>query len=220
MSRGMVFWLCIAGLLAAIALGGCPSAQEPEPVIEEPPPVEEPAEAEEPAESTFEWTEAPAVADIPLGPIEGMMNGEPFEAKSVTVQKDDDGTFELTISNKAPEGDDPTEPVTEDNAWELTFTATEGESGEWTWAVSDEKDFEKEHVYYWYAQGDDKGPMSVNHPWGAALQIDEWTVEEPDPDADTFSTILGSVKGKVALVMEDDAKSWCAGEFDAVYYEW
>ena len=61
--------------------------------------------------------------------------------------------------------------------------------------------------------------MSVNYSWGAALQITDWTVEEPAEDAETFHAVLGNVKGKVALVMDDDEKSWVTGEFDAVYYE-
>ena len=73
-----------------------------------------------------------------------------------------------------------------------------------------------EHVYYWYAQGEDQGPMSVNYPWGAALEITQWTVQEPEEGSD----VLGSVKGRVVLVMADDAESWVGGEFDAPYYEW
>ncbi len=168
----------------------------------------------------FEWTREPTVDIIPPGPISGEMNGEPFGAKSVRLEKADEGRFELTISNTAVEGDDPTASISGDDAWELTFTATEGETGEWTWTIAEEKNYEEEHVYYWYQQPNNEGPMSINDDWGGALQIDEWSVEEADPEADTFSTLLGNVTGKVALVMDDDEKSWCAGEFDAVYYEW
>jgi len=222
----MTYLCCAAVLMFAVMIAGCP-AQTPEEGAEVPPPDPAAGDMEaQPAEDTgaeqasFEWTAEPTVDMIPSGPIRGEMNGKPFEAKTVRIEKSDDGTFELTISNTAVEGDDPTAMITNDDAWQLTFTGTEAETGEWTWTVEQEKDFDKEHVYYWYQQENDEGPMSVNYDWGAALQITDWTLEDPDPNADTFSTILGNVKGKVALVMDDDEKSWVAGEFDAIYYEW
>jgi hypothetical protein len=224
-----VYLLCAVVVIFVVALAGCPSGDTggdaemppPDPAMEEPGAGDaaEDVDSADAQASDFEWTAEPTIEMIPSGPIRGEMNGEPFEAKTVRLEKDDEGTFHLTISNKAVEGDDPTEMITGDDAWELTFTATEGETGEWTWSVSDEKDFDQEHVYYYYQQEDDGGPMSINYFWGAALQIDEWTVEEPSEDASTFHTILGNAKGKIALVMDDDEKSWCAGEFDAVYYE-
>jgi hypothetical protein len=221
-----VYVACAVAVVMVVGLVGCPPAQDTggDDVVSAPPPSDDmPADGdggEETAAAEFEWTAEPTVDMIGSGTITGELNGEPFEAKSVRLEKADDGTFELTVSNKAVEGDDPTAMVTEDDAWELTFTAEEGKTGEWTWAVEEDKDFEKDHVYYWYQQEGDEGPMSVNYSWGAALQIDEWTLEEPAEDADTFSDILGNVRGKVALVMDDDEKSWVAGEFDAVYYEW
>lgn len=226
LQKSWVTYLCCAVvLMLAVVLVGCP-AQNTDQGAEMPPPdlpVDEDMEAEgdgDAEEATFEWTAEPTIDMIPSGPIRGEMNGSPFEAKTVRIEKDDDGTFELTISNTAVEGEDPTEMITGDDAWQLTFSGAEGQTGEWTWTLDEEKEFEQEHVYYWYQQEDDAGPMSINYSWAGALQIDEWTMQEPDPNADTFSTILGNVTGKIALVMDDDEKSWVAGEFDAVYYEW
>jgi len=58
--------------------------------------------------------------------------------------------------------------------------------------------------------------MSVNYPWGAALEITEWTVQEPAEGSD----IVGTIKGRVVLVMQDDTKSWVGGEFEAPVYVW
>jgi len=226
----LIYAVCAVVLIAAVALAGCPAGpetQDPTALIppEEPPVEPGGLEAAEGGEETaevptdFEWTATPTVEMIPSGTIRGVMNGKPFEAKTVRIEKDDEGIYELNISNTAVEGEDPTDMIMGDDAWQLTFSGAEGEPGEWTWAVSDEKDFDKEHVFYYYAQGEGKGPMSVNSPWGAALQITEWTVQEPEEGADTFHTIIGNVKGKVLLVMDDQEKSWVGGEFDAVYYE-
>ncbi len=217
-----LYVLCAIAVVVCVGLMGCPTSPEEmtevgpmDPVAEEAPGAMPEGEAAA-VPTDFEWTEAPTVDMIPAGPIHGMMNGEPFEAKTVRIEKDEEGTFELNISNVAVEDDDPTDMISGDDAWQLTFTVTEGEAGEWTWTVSDEKDFDTEHVYYYYQQGEDEGPMSVNYGWGAALQITDWTVEEPSEG----SRVLGNVKGKVVLVMDTDTKDWVAGEFDAVYYEW
>ena len=217
----LIYLLCLLMVGFAVAMSGCPSQPETETVdlppegVVEPPPAETEGAA---LTSDFEWTATPTVDMIPSGQISGMLNGEPFVAETVRIEKDEEGVLELNISNTAVDGDDPTDMITGDDAWQLTFSGTEGETGEWTWTVEEEKDFDTEHVYYYYARGEE-GPMSINSPWGGALQITEWTVQEPEEGAETFHTVLGNVKGKVLLVMDDEAKSWVGGEFDAVYYE-
>lgn len=217
--------LCTVVVFALVTIGGCPKpVEETTEVAEIPPEVAAPETPAEPVDAAatevgqFEWTAAPTVDDIPAGAVTGMMNGKPFIAQTVRVEKDDDDTYLLKISNKPL--DDPNDPsgiIVDDDGWELTFTAPEGQPVKLTWAVADgKKGIDIEHVYYWYAQGEDKGPMSVNYPWGGALEITEWTVQEPAEGSD----VLGSVKGRVVLVMDDDEKSWVAGEFDAPYYEW
>ncbi len=213
--------LCVTLIVALALVAGCPSEESAEVTVEppmevEPPPGEiAPGEETAAAPTSFEWTDAPSVEQIPSGAVAGMMNGTPFTAQTVRVKRDDDDTFVLRISNKLPDPpDNPTAMIMDDDGWELTFAMEEGSVGALQWAVADDKDFDSEHVYYWYQQDD--SPMSVNYPWGAALEITEWTVAEPDEG----SYILGTIRGKVALVMEDDEKSWVAGEFEAVYYEW
>ena len=152
----LLYVLCAIAVVVFVGLVGCPTSPEEtaevgpmDPVAEEAP-AEMPEDGETTAVAEFEWSEAPTVDMIPSGPIHGMMNGEPFEAKTVRIEKDEDGTLELNISNVAVEGDDPSDMIMGDDAWQLKFTATEGEPGEWTWAVADDKDFDTEHVYYYY----------------------------------------------------------------------
>jgi len=227
----------LALLLAAIAvmlLTGCPKpvdqvAQEQEleiqiegEVPETAEPAEdsdaEPAEPTEPVEATpapseFEWTETPSLDAIPEGGIVGMINGKPFTAATVRLKVDDEQTV-LEISDQAV--DKPTGLTSGDTGVPLRFTLEPGKPGELVLAKDDDKDFDREHAYYHYPQGGDKGPMSVNTSWGCALQISEWTLEVNEDDED----ILGNAKGKVAVIFGDDEQSWVAGTFDCVYYEW
>jgi len=166
------------------------------------------------APGEFTWSDAPTVAQVPDAPIEGMINGKEFTANTVRIEKGDNGKATLEISDAKLE--DPTGIITEDTGVDLDFTLPEGKPGEMVRKIADEKNFDQEHAYYHYPQGGDKGPMSVNDPWGCALKIDSWDMTA-DPKNEK---ILGTVKGKVAIVFEDDPKSWVAGTLDAPYYKW
>ncbi|MGI5819512.1 MAG: hypothetical protein ACOX9R_15590 [Armatimonadota bacterium] len=221
------FPLLVAVFFAAIVLGGCPS-QETEIEAEVPPEagllIEDEAEGMQTGDGVadlgdFEWTETPTVEMAPSGPVRGQMSERAFEANLVQLRKDGEDKFYLRFSSAEPANDDPTMVIVGDDSWKLSFTAPEGETGTWTWALSDDKDFSEEHLFHYYAQGEGRGPMSVNAPWAAALEISEWSIEEPEEDAGTFHPILGTARGKVVLIMNDQNKSWCAGEFEAVYFE-
>ncbi len=220
--------LSVVVLATILLVSGCPSQETEGPAVGEPPLVPEPVPTGEPGVeqpgpgepavevAEFEWTATPTIDDIPAGPVAGMMNGKPFVAQTVRVEDNEDGTFDLQISSKALEDpDDPGGIISGDDGWELTFSMEEGTTGTMQWAVEDEKDFDQEHVYYWYARGDE-GPMSVNYSWGAVLEITEWTVQEPEEGSD----VVGTMKGRVLLVMDDDEKSWVGGEFEAPVYVW
>ncbi len=213
--RLRIIGLCLAAAFVVAATVGCPSSVE-EGFTEVPEPAGE--DAIEPSDDVYEfaWTDEPEVGQIPSGPIIGMLNGESFEAELVRVRKTDEDTYQLEVLNKGPDGDDLTGVVMGADAWQLRFSRPEGETGTVQWTISDEKEFEFEHVYYYYDQGEDRGPMSVNYPWGAALEIAEWNLAEDGEN----ERILGNITGRIALVMNDDESSWAAGEFDAIYYEW
>ncbi len=221
---------CVPAALVVVgvaAIAGCPSPEPEQSVVSEPPmqpepiPPEEPGAAE-PAEqpavevAKFEYTEAPTVEDIPAGPLTGMLHGEPFSARTIRIEKKDEDTFQMQISNgQLTIPDSVTSTINDDDGWRFRFTVPEGSLAAMQWAVDDEKTFDDEHVYYYYDQGDDKPTMSVNGPWGAALEITDWTVEEPSEG----SHVIGTIEGRVALVMRETDRSWVAGEFEAPVYE-
>lgn len=206
----------IVGLVAtALSLCGCPPAAKTTemPTPSAPPTAAAPAPAPAPAAAgEFKWTDAPTVAAIPAGAVKGMINGKPFEAKTVRV-KQGDKSPSLEICDMAV--DEPSGMVTGDTSAELDFPLAVGEPGEYVKDVKAEKTFDKEHAYFYYPQGGDKGPMSVNPSWGAALKIDSWTSEKDPKDPD----VLGKVKGKILIVFDDEKKSWVGGDFEGVYYK-
>jgi hypothetical protein len=203
-----------------VALTGCKpkAAPQDDAALSDTPPVEPPGEAPaadvgDPTVTEFAWTDTPSLASIPAGAITGVINGQPFEAKTVRVNKADSG---LTLELSDTAVDEPTDIIIKDTGVNLRFPIAEGTTGELLKSFDDEVDFEMTHAYYWYPQGDDKGPMSVNATWACALQISDWTLEANADD----EAILGSVKGKVAITFDDEEKSWVAGSFDCIYYKW
>jgi len=207
-------WIALVVLVALAAtllvLGGCPSQPKTEGPAVVPPKPPGPAAGQPAAGGKFVWSDKPALADIPAGEITGMLNGKPFTAKSVWVEKKDKETT-LMLSDAVTK--QPGEVIVGDTGVDLSFTLPEGKPGELVLAIADKKDFDQQHAYYHYPQGGDKGPMSVNADWGVALQITDWTLK---PDA-ANPDVLGKIKGKVAICFDDDTKSWVAGSFDTAY---
>ncbi|MHB8997241.1 MAG: hypothetical protein ACYC63_18500 [Armatimonadota bacterium] len=210
LAKSAVPVLLLTLALSVLLVSGCPKPAEP--VAPPAPDAQAPPAAPADPAAAFEWTETPTVDAIPAGPVKGTINGEPFEAKMVRV-KQGDKSPSIEIIDMAP--DKPSGMVTGDTAAELDFPLPPGKPGEYVKDVKSEKNFDKEHAYYYYPQGGDKGPMSVNPDWGAALVITEWTTEKDPAD----ENVLGKVKGKVLIVFDDEKKSWVGGDFEAPYYK-
>ncbi len=219
--------LLVVVVLAVGLLSGCPSkSDETAAGPADPAPPTDPeagAAADAPpateTQSDFTWTDAPQLESVPAGAIKGMVNGAPFEAKTVRFEKGDDGPT-LEISNATEEK--PGDMLSDDIAVELSFKAKEGEPTTVLKAVGD--DIEGAHAYYHYPM-EDGTPMSMNPLWACALEITEWTLEKDAAN----ERVIGHVKGKVAITFDDEslndnikdgAKSFVAGEFDTYYYEW
>jgi len=165
------------------------------------------------APDKFAWTDTPGLDMIPEGNIVGSLRGKSFRARTVRLRQDNQQTV-LEISDAAV--DTPTGVLTDDTGVELRFTLPPGRSGELVIGMRDPRDLDQQQAYYYYPQGGNKGPRSVNPAWACALQISQWTLQPNPEDPD----LLGRAKGKVAITFDDEAKSWVAGSFDCVYYKW
>ncbi len=161
------------------------------------------------------WGGKPTVADIPAVPVKGMVNGKPFAAKAVRIERTSNGP-KLGIYDKA--GKKATDSLSGETGVELRWTdqLTEGKPGKIETPVGPKQGWgapETEGATYYYPDGE--VPATVHADWGCALEITEWkTATDPkDP------RVIGWVKGKVAIVLNDeDPKSWVAGTFHGVYF--
>lgn len=213
MSKSLCLALLLVVLLVSLSLlTGCPKPPPKvgvaNPAPEATPPTAEPAAV--PA-TGFAWTETPKLDQIPDAAVTGMINGKPFAAQTVRL-KQRDGQVVLEIIDQKP--DKPTGMVTGDTGASLYLKLPEGKPAEFVAGIKDPKTDPADAIYY-YPQGGDKGPMTMNSDWGAALKIDEWTMAKDPADED----VLGKVKGKVAIVFADDPKSFVSGKFEGVYYK-
>lgn len=199
--------------LALAVFSGCPGPKPDttvtpaQPMKGETPPTEKAAAAP----GDFAWTETPAIDKIPDGPVKGMINGKPFTAQTVRLRQKDDQVV-LEIIDQKP--DTPSGMVSGETGASLYLDLPAGKPAEFVAGLKDEKKDPADATYI-YPQGGDKGPMTINGDWGAALKVDEWTLAKDPAD----EAVLGKVKGKVAIVFGDEKKSWVAGTFDGVYYK-
>lgn len=172
----------------------------------------------------FTWNPTPTLDQAPGSSPTGLLNGKPFEAKSVLFEKDTDNRLrKLTISDKAPASD--TDLVTDDNTFSIEFP-TEIRSGMTLSKALRDPEPEGAHAYYCYEQ-EDGTPMTVSPDWACAVSIDSGEDKGYDPKGEMVQ-ITGSFSGRIALCCEwggsDKAKpvqNYVAGTFkDAKVRYW
>lgn len=113
------------------------------------------------------WTSATDRGDIPDKPIEGTINNEPIDLKTVQITKFED-EYDWTFSNVGP--DVTCGVIVDDDA--VNFSAIKLAEGTFEKKMSEDIKFDEYHAYYHYLQ-DDGVPMSVNPEWAARVVVNE-----------------------------------------------
>lgn len=216
-------------LIAAIAVVGLIGCKQEAPEADTPPVVGKQVKApaptpEPPPKLTFEWTENPTLDSVPDTPLAGVLNDKPFEANTIFITEDYDGNLrDIEISNLVLENDD--DLLIDDDGVNISLATDVAPGLEVVKGMED--DFEG-HVYYYYEQPNDGGPMSVNTPYGFALVLEKGESGEYDPDGE-FTQITGSYTGKLAVCFDDadfsdeeplSEDSYIAGTFEAKVRYW
>jgi hypothetical protein len=158
---------------------------------------------------TFTYTEAPTLALIPIGPIQGEANGKPFEAKTIIFEPKSDGSWTAKFCEADLE--DPTEVLIEGQS--IYFELPENpESGK---VISKPMEFGGGYFQIFQPGGTgDTTSWNADNAW--VLEITEWNQQPWNPDGDFFQT-AGTVSGRVAICYKgygDFRNSWAAGNFD------
>jgi len=178
-----------------------PAIPEAEAVIAAPAPTPGPPE-------TFDYTENPTLALIPLGAVRGQANGEEFTVNTIIFEPKSDGTWEVKFCEA--DLDDPTE-VLIDGQYIYLDLAEAPEAGKVI-----EKPMEFGAGFFQITLPDGTGTTSWNADNAWVLEITDWNQEPWDPDDDFFQT-AGTASGRVAVCYKgygDFENSWAAGNFD------
>jgi len=150
------------------------------------------------AKGEFRWMENISPDKIPDMQLKGMMNGKPITIEYVNFEKwRGSGDNVINFSDKKPKQNCGF--IENDIAFHLTRANGDFQEG----------DFIKENFtqnldgysaeFHYYTENNIK---KVSVPWNCVLKI-------TDMDEKT-------VKGKIAICFKDEAKSWIAGNFEAI----
>ncbi len=198
----------------APAMPQAPTPQQPAaPAAPAPAPAPQPAaqpEAGAAPQAEFQWTEAPAFNNIPEAPIEGMLDGEPFEVESVVFEPGEDA-WRMIISEEQLPG--PTEPIEEGQFVSIDLPAAPATGMTWMHPMS-------EGDGYFQIVEDPDQPTETSD-WEAdnawALEIRQWQANDYDPEGPENQS-GGTASGRIALCYkggsDGPANSWIAGVFE------
>lgn len=199
-------------LLAALAVSCAPQQAQVTPAVAPPPEAAaKPAPPPEPPK-TFTYTEAPALALIPAGPVRGEANGAVFTVNTIIFEPTSDGTWVAKFYDA--EVDDPTEVLIEGQHIYLDLPEAP-KAGK-----AMKKPMEFGGGYFQILKPDGSGETtSWNSDNAWVLEITEWNQKPWDAEADFFQT-AGTASGRIAVCYKgygDFKNSWAAGNFkDAV----
>ncbi|MBD3175719.1 MAG: hypothetical protein GF320_11100 [Armatimonadia bacterium] len=173
-----------------------------------------------PAPADVSFVEKPTLADIPDGPMRGVIHGQPVEIQSVFIEPDiDDKGWSFTFSSAAAEG--PTDIIDLEREVNLDIDQAPAPGYTFTKGLEDGVEFEDFHAYYVYPQADGS-PYSINSPWSCAIEIESAEIAPYDPGGDTFQA-AGTVKGRALICSRHEGfetgavtLTYVGGEFEAI----
>jgi len=216
-------WTAMVAVGLIVWVPGCPRRPAPS-MTPSPPPakVSSPGKAvvtQSPAPAGFEWTENPSVAMVPDLPLKGVLNGNPFEAKSVLIT--------TNIERKLCHVSIRDEALASDTALLMGGTGVDidlpsaAHVGQIV-VKSMDQDGDGGACYYYQEHGGG-APLRVDAPWAVALSIGEGDAGTYDPNGEVVQ-VTGHFRGKLAICFDDrdpesdhplPEPSWLAGTFDA-----
>ena len=151
---------------------------------------------------TFAWKENPTVNDIPNQDLKGKLNGKDFTAEYIQFDEDGKDT-KIYISNKKPEKLCSKMSFTNDMEKFVIQIPGKLNKGTYTNALTDGKNA----TLHFLVEKEGKKEISTvyNKKASLALEITEQTEN--------------NVKGKIAICIDDDTKSYIAGNFKSDFCE-
>jgi len=194
--------IALVVILVAIGLVGCKKEVKPA--------GEQPTAAQNEAPASFEWTEAPAVAAIPAGPVKMDANGEKLEAKAVYFEP---GFKEWRMVIHSAALKKPTSIRPRGQFVSISLTDDPGPG------KTIIKKLKYGNGYYQVKKPDDpEKTTSWNASNAYVIQITKWDVKPYDPKGSIFQS-AGSASGRVAIVYKGSGSfknSYAAGAFENV----
>jgi hypothetical protein len=205
--------LVVLAVSLTLCIAGCMRSQEGEASPQGP-------DAAPAAPGEVVFVEDPALADIPDGPMRGVIHGQPVEIQSVFIEPDiDDKGWSFTFSSAAAE--DPTDVIDLEREVNLDIDQAPAPGYTFTKGLEENVEFDDFHAYYVYPQ-DDGSPYSINSPWSCAIEIESADIGEYDPGGDMFQAV-GTVKGRALICSRHEdfdtgavTLTHVGGEFEAI----
>jgi len=147
----------------------------------------------------FVWKENLTVADIPDDSVKGYLNGKEVKFEYINFEKwRGSGDNVLNFSTKRPMQDCGF--IENDNAFSVMIKNGDFQQGENSKILFSTNNDNFISYFHYYVEG--KDILKVEEPWSGIVIIE--SIDEK------------KIKGRLAIVYNDEAKSWIAGKFEAI----